>query len=153
MSSKYPWRDKNGPTPEKPKEAKVTASKSKLEPIKSKMTDWQGLWYHPELHYYTSAVFDLSELRKYKGKVRIRVVKNKFYNKGKNGRPYYVFTIADASSENALELQITDHDFEEKCEEERLYTRDEVQYAINRAAEDGIRGYGPGDNIVEDYLD
>lgn len=35
---------------------------------------------------------------------------------------------------------------------ERLYTKAEVQYAINRASEDGMRGYGWGDNIVEDYL-
>lgn len=35
-------------------------------------------------------------------------------------------------------------------ESEKRYSRSQVQYAINRAAEDAINGYT--DNLVEDYI-
>lgn len=37
-----------------------------------------------------------------------------------------------------------------ESEAETHYSRDQVQYAINRATEDAVNGYT--DNIVEDYI-
>lgn len=70
----------------------------KLEVIDGKMTTWEGLWWHPEINAYTSAAISLSELRKFKGKVRIQIRKNMYYEKGGN-RPNYNFPIRDANSD------------------------------------------------------
>jgi len=85
----------------------------KLEPFENKRTDWQGLWYHPENYSFTSCTFDLSDLRKFKGKVKLIVRKNRFYNNGQNGRPNYVFMICDSQNERYLPLNILEDDSED----------------------------------------
>ena len=149
---------------------------SKLEVIDGKQTSWEGLWWHSEYNGYSSATISLSELRKFKGNVRLYVRKNKYFNKGENKRPNYCFCLKDSKSEvfSLLEIQdekklcyedgeyytsdgdrlYTHDELQEAIDEatDGLYTYDQVQYAINRAAEDGRKGYGWGDNIVSDYL-
>jgi hypothetical protein len=139
----------------------------KLEVFDGKQTTWEGLWWHSECNYFSSAVISLAQLRKFKGNVRLYVKKNKFFNNGENGRPNYVFCLRDAKSDNVREWEIEDDEFErlyteselqeaiEKAVEEAvegMYTYSQVQQAIDGAALDGARGYGPGDNIVEDYI-
>ena len=53
----------------------------KLEVIDGKATNWGGLWWQPDSMYFTSQTISLSELRKFKGCVRLVVKKNKFYKK------------------------------------------------------------------------
>ena len=135
-----------------------------LEVFDKKQTEWSGLWYHPEYGGFTSSAINLAKLKLFKGTVRLYVKKNRLFNGGKNGRPNYLFSIKDANSTTCTELGVID-DEENRAptkdkdtgiyyteDGDRLYTRDEVQFAIDRAAEDGARGYGPGENIVSDYL-
>ena len=130
-----------------------------LETIEGKQTNWCGLWWHPEYQGFSSGSIDLAQLRKFKGKVKLYVRKNKFFNKGENGRPNYCFCLKDSKSSIFQTLEI-EEDSDKSCEDEhyydkdgnRLYTYDEVQYAINCASEEGARGYRWGDNLVEDFL-
>lgn len=85
---------------------------AKLEPFDSKITNWVGLWWHPECNAFTSAVFDLSELRKFKGKVRLQMRKNKFYNGGENNRPNYNFCLRDASADVFVPMEVRDDDYD-----------------------------------------
>ena len=138
----------------------------KLQAIEGMKTNWGGLWFQPGSNYFASQSISLSELRKFKGNVKLIVRKNKFYNGGENNRPNYVFCLADTNAEEALTLTPEKIDADEEVEYawidehgswvtgkgERLYTEEEVQYAINRASEDGMRGYGYGENLVSDYL-
>lgn len=137
----------------------------KLTPIDGKSTSWEGLWWHPENCAFSSAAIDLSDLRKFKGKVRLYVKKNKFYNRGENGRPNYIFCLRDARSDTFSAMvvregedggrpaaHIDDDGHWHTDDGERLYTRSEVQHAVNCAAEDGAGGYGWGENLVSDYL-
>lgn len=134
----------------------------KLEKFDKKETEWKGLWYHPEYGGFSSEAINLSKLKEFKGTVRVYVRKNKFYKKGSKA-PNYSFCIKDSKAEIFTELDVTEcnREYAKKDENgywrtsdgERLYTRKEVQHAINCAAKDGARGYdGDGDNIVEDYL-
>ena len=134
---------------------------SRAELIERKQTDWLGLWWHAERNAFSSQAINLAVLKKFKGNVRLYVTKNQYYNKGENGRPNYVFCIKDAHSESFAELNVIDDKNRKpyKVDEtyytedgDRLYTREEVQYAIDCAARDCARGYGPGDNIVTDYI-
>ena len=88
----------------------------KLEPIDNKRTEWQGLWFHHENNSFTSCTFDLSDLRKFKGKVRLVVRKNRYYNNGINGRPNYVFMICDSKNEKYNLLSVVDEDNEDDDE-------------------------------------
>jgi len=90
----------------------------KLEPFDHKMTAWQGLWWHPEINGYTSAVLSLADIRKFKGNVRLYMRKNKFYNNGENGRPNYNFCLRDAKAEvfNPLEVEEDEETEHEKIE-------------------------------------
>ena len=80
----------------------------KLEVIDGKQTSWEGLWWHPEYNGYSSATISLSELRKFKGNVRLYVRKNKYFNKGENKRPNYCFCLKDSKSEVFSLLEIQD---------------------------------------------
>lgn len=136
---------------------------AKLKVIDGKQTSWEGLWWHPEYAGFSSATISLAQLREFKGNVRLYVRKNKFYQRG-GDRPNYCFCLKDSSSPTFTEIGIEDdatkvegRPYKEDGvyyteDGERLYTYDEVQYAINCAAEDGQRGYGYGENIVSDYL-
>ena len=85
-------------------------SYNKLEPFDGKRTKWQGLWYQKEWHCFSSSAFNLADLRKFKGAFRIKVIKNRYYNAGENGRPNYLFTIMDASGKNVLDLEVEDNE-------------------------------------------
>lgn len=135
----------------------------KLEVIDGKQTNWCGLWWNPDTNSFKSSAFSLSELRKFKGAVRLIVRKNKFFNNGENNRPNYNFVIRDAAADAPIILEIEDIEEQENspyCEDgvyydekgNRLYTYSEVQTAINGAVEDGRNGYGRGDVIVSDYV-
>ena len=120
----------------------------KLEPIDNKRTAWEGLWWHPETGYYSSAVLNLGDLRKFKGTVRLYVRKNRYFAKGLNGRPNYVFSLMDAKGENVHDLSISEID----ADSERVYTREEIERVMRGACEDGRRGLDPYDLLVEDYI-
>ena len=80
----------------------------KLEPFDGKRTKWGGLWYHQHNRCFSSESFDLADIKKFKGRVRIVVRKNRFYDNGKNGRPNYVFMIVDSKNEKWKEFIIED---------------------------------------------
>ncbi|MBP5461919.1 MAG: hypothetical protein J6Y20_07330 [Lachnospiraceae bacterium] len=85
-------------------------SYEKLEPFEKKQTNWLGLWWHPEYCGYSSAAIDLSQLRKFKGKVRLLMRKNKFLNGGENGRPNYTFCLKDCDSPTFEAVDVEDDD-------------------------------------------
>lgn len=134
---------------------------SKLDLFEDLQTKWCGLWYDPHNGGFSSTAFRLSELKKFKGAVKIYVKKNKFYKKDTN-RPNYVFCIKDSNSPTFIELEIEEDEDAKSCyfdedngcyytgDDVRLYTYEEVQYAIRRSVEDAQNGYT--DNLVEDYL-
>lgn len=123
----------------------------KLEPFDGKQTKWQGLWWHPEINAFTSAVLDLADLRKFKGKIRIQIRKNRFFDNGKNGRPNYNFVIRDANSAAFIPMEIEEDDACSPIEEsERLYTEDEVYRIIHGMEEE--YGLSYGNNLISDYV-
>ena len=125
----------------------------KLEPFETKMTKWLGLWWHPEINAFTSEVLSLSDIRKFKGNVRLQVRKNKFYNNGENGRPNYCFTIRDAKSEVFQELEVVDDeqpDYQTDKDGNRLYTEDEMWRVIHGMEIE--HGLSYGDNLISDYI-
>ena len=119
-----------------------------METFDRKQTKWEGLWYQKNGQYFQSVEIDLSELKKFKGAVRLFVKKNKFYNNGENGRPNYVFCIRDAKSDYVKEFEVEDIE----DDTERLYTAEEVRRCIHGACEDGRHGYDPYDLLIEDYI-
>lgn len=137
---------------------------SKLEVFEGKQTTWGGLWYHPETASFSSASIDLSVLKKFKGTVRLYVRKNKFYNKGENGRPNYCFCLKDSASpsfsvieveeDKACEKNACYYNEDDDCcydnDGNRLYTYSEVEKAIFEANDDGYNHIT--DIIVEDYI-
>lgn len=129
-------------------------SYEKLESIEKKQTNWLGLWWHPEYNGFSSEAIDLAQLRKFKGKVRLYVRKNKFYNNGENGRPNYNFCFKDADAEVFKSFEVVDSDDEDDVprdrEGNRLYTEDEV-YQIIHGMESEY-GLSYGDNLIGDYL-
>lgn len=126
----------------------------KLEPFDMKMTKWMGLWWHPEINAFTSGVLSLSDLRKFKGNVRLQVRKNKFFNNGEGNRPNYCFTIRDAKSEVFHDVEIVDDeeqpDYPTDKDGNRLYTEDEVWRVIHGMEVE--HGLSYGDNLISDYL-
>ncbi len=81
-----------------------------LKTFDAKQTTWEGLWYHPENGGFSSSALDLSKLKGFKGKVRLYVRKNRFYNGGENGRPNYTFCLKDAESETFRTIDVVDDD-------------------------------------------
>ena len=113
----------------------------KLAPIDGKQTNWLGLWWHPEYNGFSSCVFSLADIRKFKGQVRLFVRKNKFFQGGKNGRPNYHFCIKDANSNIFQNLEVEDdEDTLQNENEERLYTDEEVRIIINGVFRDAQNG-------------
>ena len=81
----------------------------KLQPFDGKATKWQGLWYHAHNFCFSSVAFNLADLKKFKGPVRLVVRKNRFFEGGKNGRPNYVFMLVDSKNKEFVELEVTDY--------------------------------------------
>lgn len=134
--------------------------REKKKKIENKKSASIGFWKKEKC--YMSGVINLGSLTKYKGNIVIFLRKNPYKDRDDN-RPDFIAFIQSRDTLDVEPLPI--HDFtddwckriSEKALESikdyyGLYTRDQVQYAINCAAEDGARGYGYGDNIVEDYL-
>lgn len=121
----------------------------KLKTIEGKATNWGGLWWQPDSMYFTSQTISLSELRKFKGYVRLVVRKNKFYNNGENGRPNYVFLFRDAKSENPFVLDVKDEAEENK---ERLYTYDECETILRKSWFYAQQGFPYGHFCVDDFV-
>lgn len=104
----------------------------KTESFRSKdkiTTAWEGLWWHPESGYFSSKAFDLTGLKQFKGSVRIFVKKNKYFNKGKNGRPNYLFSITASDSGEVSNIK-ADNTGENLTD--RRFTYNEVQEIINK---------------------
>ena len=97
------------------------------------------------------------------------VKKNAFWHReNPNNRPKFVYCFMQGTEKSAITLEerreYTDEledeitELKAKIKEleeqiENMYTHEQVQYAINCAAEDGARGYyGYNDNIVSDYI-
>lgn len=119
-----------------------------LEPIDGKQTKWEGLWWHPDFHNYSSACLKLSDLRKFKGKVRLYVRKNRYYNGGENGRPNYHFCIKAVESDQFHEIELEDAE-----QDGVIFTKKELQHIIDLVACE-VGGEGEfGEHIVEDYTD
>lgn len=113
----------------------------KLAPIDRKQTEWEGLWWHNEYKEFSSAVLSLADIKKFKGKVRLYVRKNKNFNGGENGRPNYLFCLKDANSDNSHEWNVIDDD------SERLYTEDEIRAIIEDVVRYVEQGYTDPDSL------
>ena len=112
-------------------------------------TNWEGLWYHPESHSYSSAVLNLAALKDFKGCCRMKVIKNRFKKKGDN-KPNYLFTIAsvDKDADDIQPVGIKN--------DEEMFTYSEVYRLIRRCIDESYSdfksGYSNHDLIPEDYL-
>lgn len=126
--------------------------REKLKPIEGKSTSWAGLWWHPEYNAFSSEAINLSNLREFKGNVRLYVRKNKYYNGGENNRPNYNFCLRDANGEVFNLLDVVDIEEDTAEETEKLYTREELEAVKRGACLDGQRGYEPSDLLIEDYI-
>lgn len=138
---------------------------SKLQAIDGKTTNWEGLWWHPEYNGFSSAAISLSELRKFKGQVRLYVRKNKFFNNGENSRPNYNFCLRDADSSIFRTLDVMETSENEPHpyrgddgnyyteDGERLYTGDDARAIINGTFADVKYGISdPYDILPEDFV-
>lgn len=124
---------------------------SKLEVFDCKQTSWEGLWWHPEYSSFSSAAINLSQLKKYKGSVRLYVRKNKFYKGGENGRPNYHFCFKDSKAAFAKEIEIEEIQRAESdgsLDMEVLTIDSAVDVAI-RLLHDLEYGYSMDDLVVE----
>ena len=121
-----------------------------------------GFWKSESGWYLSSSIkrADLDSFLKNKNSTfRIIMRYNKQHKKNDDRPPFYGFLVNGGEAKYHMEFESKEYAYYDEENDvwetkygERLYTREEVQYAINRAAEDGARGYGYGDNIVEDYL-
>ncbi|MBQ7990829.1 MAG: hypothetical protein IJ251_07260 [Oscillospiraceae bacterium] len=133
---------------------------------KKQRTEWEGLWYHPEYHSYSSVVINLSLLRKFKGNVRIIARKNRYHISGEN-TPNMQFMICDTDYPAAKypelfedeEPEISDDYIksipsETRPGERKWYTEEEVYECIRGAVEDANRGCtDPYDHLIGDFVD
>ena len=119
-------------------------------------TKYEGLWHNG--HVYSGRTIKKSDIPKY---ARLIIMENKYWEEESN-RPRFVYCFASGDEANAITLDPEEyHSVIDELQDEikalkeqidSMYTAEQVQYAINCAAEDGKRGYGWGDNIVSDYL-
>ena len=96
--------------------------KMKMEKFSDCHTRWEGLWYHKEMHNYTSASLNLASLKGFKGTCRVRMIKN--LKKGER-QPNYLFTISsvdeDENDVDEIEIQQGNGDDQQKlCELKEL---------------------------------
>lgn len=73
--------------------------------IRDTTTDYIGMWYHSDEHRYTSASYNMANLRDYKGNIRFVMYKNTWHKKGDN-RPSYRIRIAGSNAEDAHPITI-----------------------------------------------
>lgn len=119
---------------------------SKLKTFDQKQTNWLGLWWHSEYGGFYSSVISLSELRKFKGNVRLCVRKNKYYNKGENNRPNYCFSFKEADADVFHVLQVLDYDG-------KLYTRNDLETVMRLSWQYAQDGFPYGHFSVDDFIE
>jgi hypothetical protein len=73
------------------------------------LSNWNGLWWHPEYGNFSSAPFTAEALPKL-GEFRICVKKNPNYNNGKKQSPNYLFSIKSVRNKNAINEQASSDD-------------------------------------------
>lgn len=122
----------------------------KSEAFDNKKTETIGLWRQPGTATYMSMAISLAQIKKYKGKVRIFVRRNKFYKKDSN-RPNYVLWLCDSDSENCEEFEVIDADENEDMI--AVFTREDVRKIINGAYDDCKYGHDPYDTLPEDFAE
>ena len=106
-------------------------AKEKLQAFDEQHTRWEGLWYHPEDHNYTSATLNLSTLKGFKGTCRLRMFKNR--KSGKN-QPTYLFTISSTTEDKTEEVK--------PIEVGRELTRDDLIAELRDVMQQGeLNGY------------
>lgn len=99
----------------------------RCEPFEQKRTKWQGLWYHPESYSFSSTTLSLADIKKFKGKVRLIVKKNKFFEKD-SSKPNYVFMLVDSNNEKYSPWEVEN--------EEKVYTEEELTSIIRGVISD-----------------
>jgi len=124
-----------------------------------KHTKLIGLWCVGDTQYFRTPAINISELKKYKGTIRIVFTQNKYYAGGKNQRPKYLCSIVESTAteteEDIEDLFSPYKDGERYYTEdgERLYTRDEVRRVISGTVDDVHYGFhDPGDILIEDFV-
>ena len=89
-----------------------------MEKFKGKKTKWEGLWRHNNC--WTSASFNLTKLKNFKGNFQIVVTRNKAagydedddFNAPEYFKPEFVFTINGSENDTGNELEIEDDPME-----------------------------------------
>lgn len=85
-----------------------------MEKFKGKKTTWEGLWRHGKS--WSSANFNLTKLKNFKGNFHITVTRNKAagydededYNEPEYHRPEFLFSISGTENDTGRELEIED---------------------------------------------
>lgn len=134
-------------------------------------TEYEGLWAQERSGWYRSRTFSFSSFKQLFGMTHGRKKKfcvvlrqNKYWKSNEGTAPRFIFSIMDKSSSDCKVYDLKDDpeymdcflksldddEIAEVADTLGLYTHDQVQYAVRRAAEDGQNGYT--DVIVEDYI-
>ena len=140
------FRDLNGnPLPDK----------EENKPFTSK---WMGLWEQERPGIFAGQVIKKSDIPKY---TRIVLKRNKFYEKGTNNRPKFVFCFSDSEGyesrcvpiEEAQRSPYKGDDGHYYTEDgERLFTREDARAIINGTVADVEYGiHDPYDILPEDF--
>jgi hypothetical protein len=119
---------------------------------KGEKTKWYGLWKNRQ-GVYSGQIIKKADIPKY---ARLVIRFNKYYDADSN-KPKFVYCFASGEKEKAITIENDTKEFISRVEEleeelDGMYTRDQVQYCINRALEYGRQGYYAGDIIVEDFV-
>ena len=106
-------------------------------------TKWEGLWFNRQ-GVYSGRVIKKKDIPTY---ARLIVRFNKYYE-ADSGRPKFVYCFASGDAAFAITMERE----QSEDQEERLFTRDEVQTIINRVASriGGDAEYGM--HLVEDFI-
>lgn len=75
---------------------------SKSEVFTCKRTNWIGVWRDRSTNMYSSAVFNLSALKEFKGPVRIYMVPNSYKKQQAENAPTHVLKIQGANPEGEV---------------------------------------------------
>ena len=122
---------------------------------KDKQTEWYGLWKNGGV--YSGYTMKKADIPPY-SKIVLRF--NKFYKKDSD-RPRFQYCFANGDAAYALTVELSDEEAEtidalkariKELEEQidDMYTYDQVNSAVRRAARDGLNGYT--DVLASDYL-
>jgi len=122
---------------------------------KNAKTSWEGLWFQrPGI--YSGKTIKKSDIPAYS---RLIIRFNKYWEKD-SSRPKYVYCFAEGNAATAITLSKDEYvsaiqalenricELEEQIES--MYTYEQVNRAVRRAAEDGLNGYT--DVLASDYL-